>query len=123
MIACFSIYSQNTSKTIVNDSVTYIKITNEQLRITNLIFTEHKQLVQIVPLLQQENANLQVINQTWVTTDSIKTLKLQNQQQMIAKQAQDLEKLKKSLRTSNSVLIGGSILLTGAIIILCTCLK
>ena len=76
----------------------------------------------LIPLLQQENTNLQAINETWVRTDSLKTVQLYNQKQMITQQAQDIERLNKSLKTSltvGSTAVGISIVVT----VLCLLLK
>lgn len=109
MTASFSINSQDTSKII---------ITSEQLRTTNLIFSEHKKFSELIPLLQLENSNLRTINNTWVRTDSIKNVQIYNQNQTISEQCKNMDKLKKSIKVRNSV-IGISILTT----VLCLILK
>ena len=109
MTASFSINSQDTSKII---------ITSEQLRTTNLIFSEHKKFSELIPLLQLENSNLRTINNTWVRTDSIKNMQFYNQNQTISEQCKNMDKLKKSIKVRNSV-IGISILTT----VLCLILK
>ncbi len=109
MTASFSINSQDTSKII---------ITSEQLRTTNLIFSEHKKFSELIPLLQLENSNLRTINNTWVRTDSIKNMQIYNQNQTISEQCKNMDKLKKSIKVRNSV-IGISILTT----VLCLILK
>ena len=125
LIACFLTHSQDTSRiTTISDttSVPTISITSDQLRTANLIFAEHKELSQIVPLLQQENSNLQTINETWERTDSLKTVQLSTQSQIISQQSQDIERLNKSLRISTSVggtAVGLSIVVT----VLCLLLK
>ena len=125
LTACFLTYSQDTSRiTTISDttSVPAISITSDQLRTANLIFAEHKELSQIVPLLQQENSNLQTINETWERTDSLKTVQLSTQSQIISQQSQDIERLNKSLRISTSVggtAVGLSIVVT----VLCLLLK
>ena len=87
-------YSQDTSK---------ITITSDQLRTANLIFAEHKEFSQLVPLIQQENANLQIINKTWERTDSIKTSQINQQYKMIERQNENIDKLKKSIKVRNTV--------------------
>lgn len=87
-------YSQDTSRII---------ITSDQLRTANLIFAEHKEFSQLVPLIQQENANLQTINKTWERTDSIKTSQINQQYKMIEKQNENIDKLKKSIKVRNTV--------------------
>lgn len=87
-------YSQDTSK---------ITITSDQLRTANLIFAEHKEFSRLVPLIQQENTNLQIINKTWERTDSIKTSQINQQYKMIEKQNENIDKLKKSIKVRNTV--------------------
>ena len=87
-------YSQDTSR---------ITITSDQLRTANLIFAEHKEYSQLVPLIQQENSNLQIINKTWERTDSIKTSQINQQYKMIERQNENIDKLKKSIKVRNTV--------------------
>ena len=87
-------YSQDTSK---------ITITSDQLRTANLIFAEHKEFSRLVPLIQQENTNLQIINKTWERTDSIKTSQINQQYKMIERQNENIDKLKKSIKVRNTV--------------------
>lgn len=94
MTLCSSTYSQDTSR---------ITITSDQLRTANLIFAEHKEFSRLVPLIQQENANLQIINKTWERTDSIKTSQINQQYKMIEKQNENIDKLKKSIKVRNAV--------------------
>ena len=94
MTLCSSMYSQDTSR---------ITITSDQLRTANLIFAEHKEFSRLVPLIQQENANLQIINKTWERTDSIKTYQINQQYKMIERQNENLDKLKKSIKVRNAV--------------------
>ena len=122
---CFSANSQSISRNIIpsdSTNVTQVIITSDQLRTANLIFAEHKELTALVPLLQQENTNLRTINQTWERTDSIRRYQIQRQNQIIAQQELDLNKMEKSL--NQTLIIGGSI--TGAAVIvtiLCLCLN
>lgn len=106
---CSSIHSQDTSK---------ITITSDQLRTANLIFAEHKQYSQLIPLLQQENLNLQTINKTWVRTDSIKSAQLYQKNQIISEQLIDMEHMRKTIKIGNTV-TGASVLIT----VLCLILK
>ena len=94
MTLCSSMYSQDTSR---------ITITSDQLRTANLIFAEHKEFSRLVPLIQQENTNLQIINKTWERTDSIKTSQINQQYKMIKKQNENIDKLKKSIKVRNTV--------------------
>ena len=106
LTVCFSAHSQDTSRiTLKSDSLstTIFKVTGEQLRTANLIFAEHKELSQVVPLLRQENCNLQLINESWERTDSIKTAQLYNKNYIIDQQTVQIEKLQKDLNTSLKV--------------------
>ena len=87
-------HSQDTSRII---------ITSDQLRTANLIFAEHKEFSQLVPLIRQENTNLQLINKTWERTDSIKTYQINQQSKMIERQNENIDKLKKSIKVRNTV--------------------
>jgi hypothetical protein len=99
LTVCYSTHSQNTST---------ITITSDQLRTTNLIFAEHKKYSELVPLLKQENSNLQIVNETWVRTDSIRQVQLRNQQIVIDKQIQDIEKANR--KTKISYAVGGTVI-------------
>lgn len=122
---CFSANSQPISRSIIpSDSIkiTRITITGDQLRTANLIFAEHKELSTLVPLLQQENTNLRIVNQTWERTDSLRRSQIYQKNQLISQQARELDKMEKSMNTS--LAISGSV--TGVAIIvtiLCLCLK
>ena len=93
MTVCFTASSQDTST---------ITITSDQLRTTNLIFAEHKEYSEIIPLLKQENSNLLKINQTWVRTDSLRTVQIRQRDDQILQQEQRMDTLEKSLRVSNT---------------------
>ena len=94
MTVCFSMHSQDTSKII---------ITSDQLRSANLIFAEHKEYSNLVPLLKLENTNLKEINKTWERTDSIKSLQINYNQKIINEQYENIDKLKKSIKVRNTV--------------------
>lgn len=94
MTVCFSIHSQDTSK---------ITITSDQLRTANLIFAEHKEYSKLVPLLREENTNLQLINHTWIVTDSIKTKCLYQKTQIIEQQNATIEKLENDIKKATTI--------------------
>ena len=113
MTVPFSIHSQDTSK---------ILITSDQLRTANLIFAEHKEYSKLVPLLRQENSNLQIINDTWIKTDSIKTIQIYKQNQIISQQSASIEKLEKNIKIytqDGGTIVGTSIIVT----VICLLLK
>jgi hypothetical protein len=76
----------------------------------------------MVPLLKLENTQLQEVNASWAKTDSLKTVQLSRQDQIMMQQAQDMERLEKSLKVSKTVggtAVGVSIVVT----VLCLLLK
>lgn len=111
------IHSQDTLRTMNKDTIKYI-VTSRQLRTANLIFAEHKELSQLVPLLRKENYNLQLINNTWSRTDSIKSMQITQQRLQISEQCKDLSKTKKAMKISCSVAIVATI-----VTVLCLTLK
>jgi hypothetical protein len=113
MTVSFSANSQDTSK---------ITITSDQLRVANLIFVEHAEYTKLIPLLKQENANLQVINNTWQRTDSLKTLQMYRQNQIMTQQEESMKYLQKRLHASQT--IGGTAVGVSIIaVVLCLLLK
>jgi hypothetical protein len=48
--------------------------------------------------LQKENHNLQLINQSWSRTDSIKTLQIQQKNQEIFNQQKRMDKMTKGIK-------------------------
>lgn len=86
LIVSTCLYSQNT-----------LTITSEQLKTTNLIFAEHKKLVQTVPLLEEQIANLNEINRSWERTDSIRKLQIDYCMKQIDERNKSIDGLTKSL--------------------------
>lgn len=99
-----------------------LKITSEQLRLTNVVFLEHKKFSEQIPLLQQQITNLEQINESWKQTDSIRKSQLLYCNQVIKDKNKSIEGLNKSLkRKQNLIKYGGTAsVLT---IILCLLLK
>lgn len=99
-----------------------LRITSEQLRLTNVIFLEHKKFSEQVPLLNQQITNLEQINESWKRTDSINQSRIVHYSQVIEDKNKSIEDLNKSLkRKQNLIKYGGTAsVLT---IILCLLLK
>lgn len=99
-----------------------LKITSEQLRLTNVIFLEHRKFSEQVPLLRQQITNLEQINESWKQTDSIRKSQLLYCNQVIEDKNKSIEGLNKSLKRKQSLIkYGGTVsVLT---IILCLLLK
>ena len=83
-----------------------IKISSEQLRITNLIFTEHAKLSNQVLLLKNQVRNLEKIDSFWLHTDSIRRKQIVEYKQVIQQQENKLNKIKKWSIFKNYI-IGG----------------
>lgn len=113
MTVSFSANSQDTSK---------ITITSNQLRTANLIFIEHAEYTKLIPLLKQENINLQIINNTWQRTDSLKTLQMYRQNQIMTQQEESMKQLQKRLHTSKTI-TGTAVGVSIIAIVLCLLLK
>lgn len=111
LIVSISSFSQDT-----------LKITSDQLRTINAIFIEHKKFSEEIPLLKQQITNLELINESWKQTDSIRQSQIIYCNQVIEDKNKSIEGLNKSLkRKQNIVKYGGTAsVLT---IILCLLLK
>src|SRR5574344_393853 len=72
-----------------------IKISSEQLRTTNLIFTEHAKLSNQVLLLENQIRNLEKVDSIWLHTDSIRREQITQYEQVIQQQENKLNKIKK----------------------------
>lgn len=77
-------FSQNTSSPTMIDTIRLeipvnpnklVSITEKQLTTANLIFLEHEQMSQELPLLRNKISNLEKIDSTWQHTDSIQKSK------------------------------------------------
>lgn len=111
LIVSISSFSQDT-----------LKITSDQLRTINAIFIEHKKFSEEIPLLKQQITNLELINESWKQTDSIRQSQIIYCNQVIEDKNKSIEGLNKSLkRKQNVIKYGGTAsVLT---IILCLLLK
>lgn len=106
---------------ILSFSQDTLKITREQLQITNVIFLEHKKFSEQVPLLKQQITNLEQINESWKQTDSIRKSQLLYCNQVIEDKNKSIEGLNKSLkRKQNIIKYGGTV---SVLTILCLLLK
>ena len=72
-----------------------IKISSEQLKITNLIFAEHAKLSNQVLLLENQIRNLEKVDSIWLHTDSIRREQVTQYEQVIQQQENKLNKIKK----------------------------
>lgn len=105
-IHCCWICSQNT-----------LKITNEHLKIANLIFAEHEYQTKLIPFLQQQIDNLKI---GLIQSDSIYKSDILRYKQIIDIQNSTIIKLNNNLDTKNKLLIGTT---ACSIILFLLCLK
>lgn len=92
------VFSQNT-----------VVITSEELRTANLIFLEHKQLKETVPLLEWRISNLELINDSWRKTDSINQSIITANNKTIEDKDKIIQRLNKSIDNKNKVIKVGFI--------------
>ena len=87
-----------------------IKISSEQLKITNLIFAEHAKLSSKVLLLENQVRNLEKVDSIWLHTDSIRREQISEYEQVIQQQEKKLNKTKKLSQFKDFIISGLSIL-------------
>lgn len=73
-------------------------------------------------MLKSENTQLYEINASWAKTDSLKTIQLSRQNQIMVQQAQDMERLQKNLKVSKTV-CGTAVGISIVVTVLCLFLK
>lgn len=95
-------FSQNISKEIEKDSI--VSITSRQLKETNLIFIEHQKLLKQHTLLLDQLDNYQVENSLLIQTDSLKTLQLQNYEQLSKAYTVKIDNLSKEISRKNRII-------------------
>ena len=57
-------------------------------------------------MLEEENINLTIINEYWYKTDSIKSLQLYQNQQLIDTQVKEIEHIQKTYKSKMCMLYG-----------------
>ena len=87
-----------------------IKITSEQLKVTNLIFAEHAKLSNQVLLLKNQVRNLEKVDSIWLHTDSIRKEQVTQYEQVIQQQEKQLDKVKRQSWFKDFIISGLSIL-------------
>lgn len=105
-------FSQNTYPKLTNDSL--IVITPQQLKATNLIFLEHKQLKLKVPELNKQIVTYESLINSYVLSDSLKSLQIQElttyteiSEQIKENQLREINKLKSKNQLLKGLSIGG----------------
>lgn len=110
LIVQICVYSQTTSN---------ITITSEQLRTTNLIFAEHKKFSEQLPLLEEKINNLELINDSWKKSDSIKTKQLYYCKSQLDQANMSIDQLNNTIRNQRNTIIYTA---AGSIIVVLICL-
>jgi hypothetical protein len=87
-----------------------IKISSEQLKITNLIFAEHNKLSKENILLKSQVINLEKIDSIWVHTDSVRREQISEYATIVEKQQKQIKKVKKWSKFKDYVIGGLTIL-------------
>lgn len=123
LLGTTSSFSQTTYPKVTKDSL--VVITPQQLKQTNLIFLEHKKLLNEVDLLSSQNKNLGVINHNLELSDSIKSVQLRRcmlqaemQDQAISSLNKTIQKKDHKIKTWKNWAVGGFTVSAGLLIIL-----
>lgn len=116
-ITCFS---STTSEVTRQDST--VSITSDQLKYANLIFVEHKKLLEENDLITQQVQNYQAKTDFLLRTDSLRVAQITNYQlinETYATQIEDLNKaIKKKDRAVTCWKIGGITVSVGLVLFL-----
>ena len=113
-------FSSNTSEVIEQDST--VLITSDQLKSANLIFVEHKKLLEENKLLNLQIQNYQTKTDYLLKTDSLRTAQITNYQYLNESYATRIEDLNKAIKRKNRAVtcwkIGGITVSIGLILFL-----
>ena len=106
--------SQSTYPIIRTDSL--VTITPEQLKITNLIFNEHRFLLEKVDILNNQVSNLEQINILYEIQDSVRCKEIEIYKQAYEDSFKKYNRLDKRYKTYKYMSFGSILLLIGALI-------
>lgn len=116
-IICFS---STISEATKQDSI--VSITSDQLKYTNLIFVEHKKLLEENKLLSQKIEDYQVKVDYLQQTDSLRVAQMYNYQIINKAYVEQIEGLNKTIRRKNRTItywkIGGVTVTVGLLLFL-----
>lgn len=106
------VFSQDTYSKILEDSL--IVITPTQLKQTNLIFAEHKKLLQTDSIYKKQIEILKEAISVSLELDSVYNKKLNNYYTIIQDKEKENTKLKKRIKNSKNLnlILGGSSIIT-----------
>lgn len=113
-------FSSNTSEAIRQGST--VSITSDQLKYTNLIFIEHKKLLEENKLLLQQVQNYKVKTDYLLTTDSLRVAQISNYKLINREYSMQIENLNKTIKKKDRAVtcwkIGGITVSIGLILFL-----
>lgn len=116
-IMCFS---SNTSGVIRQDST--VLITSDQLKYANLIFVEHKKLLEENRLLYQQVKNYKAKTNNLLKTDSLRVEQIANYQHINEKHILQIDNLNKAIKKKDRTVtcwkIGGITVSIGLVLFL-----
>lgn len=116
-ITCFS---STTSGVTRQDSI--VSITSDQLKYANLIFVEHKKLLEENDLLNQQVQNYQIKTDLLLKTDSLRVSQIENYQCINETYATQIENLNNTIKKKNRAItcwtIGGITVSIGLVLFL-----
>lgn len=107
-------HSQNTYPIISPDSL--VTITPEQLKITNLIFNEHKYLQEKVEILDNQVSNLEELNSLYIIQDSIRCKEIEQYKTAYEDSFKKYNKLDKKYKATKIGLFSSVLILIGSLI-------
>lgn len=84
-------------------------MTPQQLKLTNLIFSEHEVLTQKVPLLTNQIVTLEELNKTYIKQDSLKSIQLDLYKNLYIEKESEYIKLDKQFGNIKKCAIFGSV--------------
>lgn len=113
-------FSSNTSEAIRQGST--VSITSDQLKYTNLIFIEHKKLLEENKLLLQQVQNYKVKTNYLLTTDSLRVAQMSNYKLINREYSIQIDNLNKAIKKKDRAVtcwkIGGITVSIGLILFL-----
>lgn len=113
-------FSSNTSEITEQDST--VSITSDQLKYANLIFVEHKKLLEENGLLNLQIQNYQAKTDYLLKTDSLRVVQITNYQHINETYATQIEDLNKAIKKKDRAVtcwkIGGITVSVGLVLFL-----
>lgn len=113
-------FSSNTSEAIRQGST--VSITSDQLKYTNLIFIEHKKLLEENKLLLQQVQNYKVKTNYLLTTDSLRVAQMSNYKLINREYSIQIDNLNKAIKKKDRTVtcwkIGGITVSIGLVLFL-----